>query len=105
MQRLFAVGLFGLLVWAAWRIYEPISALLSEPQTVVSAQMRQVGGSTISLLVAGWVEESRVPPRGRLKAWYRISNVGVEPIQDLSYPCTARASGRLTLEGVERQRE
>src|SRR6185369_6031341 len=84
MRRLFVRGLLGLsAAWVAWYLSHPVSVLLSEPQTVVASQMRQVDGSAISgLLIAGWVEENRVLPSGRLKAWYRIANVGVEPIQN-----------------------
>jgi hypothetical protein len=100
MQKLLAASLLGLLVWSAWFVYKPISVLLSEPQTVVSAQMRQVGGSTISsLLIAGWVENSQVSPSGQLKAWYRISNVGAEPIQDLKLSLHGSGFGPPTLEG------
>jgi hypothetical protein len=99
MQRLFAVSLLGLLAWAAWRLYHPVSLLLSEPQAVVSPQMRQVGGSTSSLLITGWVEENRVPPHGRLRAWYHISNVGAEPIQDLKLSLHGSGFRPRTLEG------
>jgi|GEM_PF-4922069 len=101
MRRLFVRGLLGLsAAWVAWYLSHPVSVLLSEPQTVVASQMRQVDGSAISgLLIAGWVEENRVLPSGRLKAWYRIANVGVEPIQDLKLSLHGSGFGPSTLSG------
>jgi hypothetical protein len=76
--------LLALLGPACWFGLKAVAQLFAEPQGTVAGQDRLVGGAReAGLAIEGWVDHNRVLKDDRLQAWYRLSNLGSDPIDHL----------------------
>jgi hypothetical protein len=81
---LVALPLLGLLMAASWFCLKAVGQLFAEPQGTVAGQDRLVGGTReAGLAIEGWVDHNRALKDDRLQAWYRLSNLGSDPIDHL----------------------
>jgi hypothetical protein len=84
-----AGGIGGILLVAAMLLSAfwvglQLSELFTEPQGMIAAQQRLVGGSKESgLVITGWIDQNRALRGTRLRSWYRIKNMSSAPIRDL----------------------